>query len=209
MSTEVPDEDAFALLRAVVAAHDDGCQLWSRPGVEQARSLYVRGRGAVPSIDSIVAEIGEDRAKRMLPDIIGRRNFDNALQGYRSPCHYCGGDKDLVYFEFALMRVESSKVEVKPTLITAAVSLASFPLFGAGAFLLPGRSHKGAALHMKLVVCKPCCTKEGNMFGLFMMNEKRASRHPLWDDLHEHGFTKFLPEDKMPDKFKFGSGRHL
>ena len=77
--------------------------------------------GSVPSIDSIVAEIGEERAKRMLPDIIGRRKFENVLQGYRSPCHYCGSDKDLVYFEFALMRVESSKVEVKPTLMTAAV----------------------------------------------------------------------------------------
>lgn len=208
MPVSISDEDAFELLRAVTAAHDDNCQLWPAESAEYARSLYVRGRGAVPSIDSIIAEVGQARAEQMLPEILDERKFKNALRGYNSPCHYCGSAGERVYLDFALMRVSGSSISIGQTVASAALSTVTIPLLGVGALSLPGKSLRGAAFHLKLVVCKPCCKKEGNMFGFFM-NERRASRHPLWSVLHEHGFTKFLPKDKMPDNFRYNIGQYL
>lgn len=209
MSDAISDEDAFALLRASLAADDDVYLLWPKQSVEYARSLYMRARGSVPSPGEILLEIGEGRAKRMLPDIVSWRKFDNALKGHGSPCHYCGSDKELIFWDFALMQVASSKIAVGSTLVSAALSAVTLPFFGVGTLRLPGRSQSGAALHLKLVTCKVCCRKEGNMLGLFLLNEQRASRHPLWKELSEHGFTKFLPEKQMPDEFKYDFGQRL
>lgn len=200
MSSVISDEDAYTILRTVVAAHDD-CQLWPKKSVERAKALFMRDHGNVPSLGKVVSAIGEERARRLLPDIINLRKFDNVRVGYGSPCHYCGSNEDLEYCDFALMRVASSKVKFGQTLATAVLSAATLPLFGAGVLRLPGQSLNGEAIFLRLVVCKLCCRKEGNIFG-FLPNEQRASRHPLWNDFYKDGFTKFLRSDKMPDEFQ-------
>ena len=209
MTNKISDADALTLLRGALAAQDNERILWTEKNVEYARLLSIRGCGSVASLNEVIAVVGEDRAAQLIPLIIEKRKFDNILKGYGSPCHYCGGSSDLIYFNFALMSVDSSNIRFGETVVSAAISVATLPLLGAGLLRLPGRVMSGEALHLKLVVCKSCCKEHGNMFGLFMLNEQRASQHPLWRDLHSHGFTKYLPENQMPDEFKHSYGQDL
>jgi hypothetical protein len=209
MTTNQSEADDIALLRGALAAHDAQSQLWPPESVELARSRFQRARGTIPSLERVIQEVGPERAEQLGPQIIEQRRFKNALLGYRSPCHYCASEADLVRWNFSLMKVQDSRVSMGVSLASAAISAISFPLLGAGAVSLPGRAHSGQALHLRLVTCKPCCKVHGNFFGLFVLNEDRASRHPLWGPLHEHGFTRFLPEDKMPDEFRYAVGQDL
>lgn len=203
MAAEISDENALLLLKGALAASDAENGLWPEDNVKYARSMFTRARGAIPTPDQIAAEIGEERANQLLPLIVEKRKCDNALLGHRSPCHYCGGTDELMRYNFALMRVESSKLKVGEAFASAAIAAATIPLLGAGVLRLPGRSHAGAALHLRLVVCKPCRKKHGGLFGVFTLNEQRASQHPLWRTLTDHGFTKFLSEERMPDEFRY------
>lgn len=203
------DSDDFALLRGAIAAHDNDAQLWPPESVEYARNMFKRARGAVPTLERVFQEIGRQRAEQIAPLIIEQRKFKNSLLGYGSPCHYCASETDLVRWDFALMKVEESRISIGATAASAAISALTLPMLGAGVLRLPGRSHSGQALHLRLTTCKPCCKTHGNFFGLFMLNEQRASAHPLWHALHEHGFTKFLPAEKMPDEFKYDIGQDL
>jgi hypothetical protein len=210
MTTSHSEADDLALLRGALAANDNESNLWPPESVEYARMLFRRARGGtVPTLDRVFQEIGVQRAEQLAPQVLEQRKFKNLLLGYGSPCHYCGCETDLVRWNFALMKVADSKVSLGATVATAAISAVTLPLLGAGAVRLPGRAHSGQAFHLRLVTCKPCCKKHGNFLGLFMLNEQRASTHPLWQALNEHGFSKFLAEDKMPDEFKYNIGQDL
>jgi hypothetical protein len=205
----IDDSEAWAMMKAALAAHDDRCVLWPKESVEYAQSQYRKHQGRIPTIEEVAYQIGAQKAARLADEVVRWRAFDNQLKGYRCPCHYCGSVDDLVHWDFALMRVADSKRSWGETIGTAAVSAITLPLLGVGAVRLPGSSLEGQALHLRLVVCKPCCRKEGNMLGLFMLNEKRASKHPLWQPLHDAGFTKFLDGEKMPDSFRYTPSRNL
>lgn len=205
----IDDEAAFNLLKWIMAAQDDSFELWPKQSVEFALGQWKKKNGNLPSSEGVFNLIGAERARELINDVIQWRTFDNALKGYKSPCHYCGSEHDLIYLDFALMRVQETKREWAGTLATAAMSALTIPLVGAGRINLPSKLARGAAYHLKLVVCKPCCKKEGNMFGLFMINEKRASKHPMWQVLQEAGFTKFLEKEEMPDSFRIDFGQHL
>jgi hypothetical protein len=209
MNQDQSEANDFALLRGALAAHDNESKLWPKESVEYARKLFLQARGSVPTIERVVQEVGLEQAEKLAPQVVEQRKFKNALLGYGSPCHYCNSEAELVRWDFALMKVSESKLSIGATLASAAASALTAPLLGAAAVRLPSRDFSGQALHLRLVTCKPCCKKHGNFIGLFMLNEERAARHPLWQALHEHGFTKFLPEEKMPDSFKYNFGRDL
>lgn len=203
MASGISDEEALLLLRGALAASDDESTQWPADNVKFARSMFTRARGAIPSPEQIAVEIGEDRVDQLLPLILEKRKWENALKGHRSPCHYCGGANELMKYDFALMRVESTKLKVGETMASAVVAAATIPFLGAGVLRLPSRSSLGAAIHLRLVVCNACRKKHGNLLGLFILNEERASKHPLWRTLQDYGFTKFLPKERMPDEFLY------
>ena len=203
MASGMSDEKAHFLLTCTLAASDAENTQWPADNVKFARSMLTRANGAIHSPEQIAAEIGEDRVDRLLPLILEKRKWENALKGHRSPCHYCGGTNELMQYDFALMRVESTKLKIGETIASAAIAAATFPLLGAGVLRLPSSSTLGAALHLRLVVCNTCRKKHGNVLGLFILNEQRASQHPLWQTLQDHGFTKFLPKERMPDEFQY------
>lgn len=210
MTNEAMDDStAYDLLKLTLAAHDDTYTFWPKESVEFARGQWKKHQGEVPSIEAVAQHIGIKRTDEFMDKIVEWRKFDNLLKGYKKPCYYCSSEQDLVYFDFALMRISEAKREYSATLASAAMSAIAIPIIGFGALKLPGKSITGAAYHMKLVVCKPCSKKEGNMFGLFMMNEKRAAKHPLWNTLQDAGFMKFLEQEKMPEPFRMDFGQHL
>lgn len=206
---EMNDEEAFNLLKWIMAAQDDGFELWPRESVEFALGQWKKKNGNLPSSEGVFNLIGIERTRELVNDVIQWRTFDNALKGYRSPCHYCGSEDDLAHHDFALMCVQETKREWAETLATTALSALTLSLVGAGRVHLPSKSLEGAAYHLKLAVCSSCCKKEGNIFGVFIINEKRASKHPMWEALQEAGFTKFLVREKMPESFRIDFGQHL
>jgi hypothetical protein len=83
------------------------------------------------------------------------------------------------------------------------------PLVGVAKLKLPGQSFQGDALPLKLIVCQVCRKKHGNFLGLFMLNEARASHHPLWQQLQDAGFAKFFDSANMPLELQMSSTTEL
>ncbi len=210
MSTQtISDEQAFNFLKLLMAAQDDNFELWPKQSVEYASGQWKKHHGNLPSSESVFNLFGTERTHELVNEITQWRAFDNALKGYKVPCHYCGSERDLVYHNFALMRVQETKREWTETLATVAMSALTVPLTGVARIHLPGKASMGAAYHLKLVVCKLCCKNEGNMFGVFTINEKRASKHPMWQTLQDAGFTKFFNNEEMPQSFRIDFGQYL
>lgn len=208
-SSTISDDYAVALLAAAAAIEDTKNELWSAELVKRAAHLWMKGRGRVPSFSEVTQEIGVDRSKLLLQQVLAERKLRNQLLGYRSPCHYCGSDSELIGFDFGLLRVSSSSIAWKESAISAVVGLGTFPLLGAAFLRLPSKSHNGEALALKLIVCKACRKKNANLFGLFTLNESRAQHQPMWSILHELGFTKFLNSESMPIELKLSSTLRL
>jgi hypothetical protein len=199
---EYTEEEDLSFARAVIAANDVEFKLWPAESVNWARSKFIKEQRVIPSIESMMMALGVEHGVNIARRAIQQRKAKNELIGYGSPCHYCGDAIDSVGFDFALMNVGSTKRPLRATLASVAISTITIPLLGVGGLASPSKSHQGACLHLKLIVCKSCCKKEGNMFGLFMLNEDRASVHPYWETLQDAGFTKFLDPEKMPQEFK-------
>jgi hypothetical protein len=188
---------------------DHQYKLWSEELVKRARFLWSLNGGQTPTLNQIALQVGVERAKAMLPSVFARRQFLNELLGYRSPCHYCGGTQGLVEYEFALMRVKTSQRTWGGVAASVALGAVTLPLAGIASIKLPGQSHEGEALGLKLIVCQACRKSQGNFLGIFMLNEARASKHPLWVQLQSAGFTKFLDSDAMPFELKVLSTTEL
>jgi hypothetical protein len=208
-SQQISDEHALGYLAAAAAVEDVEHQLWSEELVKRAKFLWTLNGGQVPTLNEVARTVGVERATAMLPEVIQRRKFLNALLGYRSPCHYCGATDGLVEYDFALMRVVESTRAWGETTASVVLGALTLPLVGMAALKLPGRGHSGQALALKLIVCKACCKKHGNFLGLFMFNKERASKHPLWQQLQEAGFTKFFDSETMPLELKMRSTTEL
>ena len=188
---------ARKMLTLALAANDLEHRLWPPEGRQRAILIWNQSQGYIPSADAIAKHIGEDLAQSYLPFIVQRRKFFNSLVGYRSPCHYCKSTtSDLQSFDFALTAVTSRGWA--GTAVSAAASLATIPLFGVGALVLPGSSYKGMTLHLRIVVCPSCKSENKNIFGLFMINKSRAAHHPMWSELHDAGFAKYADFTDMP-----------
>lgn len=209
MTQSYSESEDFFLLRCAIAANDEKFELWPAECVEYARRIFKRSRGSTPSIEQIIKEIGSPRMEQLVQQVLAQRKFKNQLLGYRCSCHYCGSDDDLVHSDFALMMDTERRFSFGGTVASAAISAITLPLIGAAALRLPGRSNSGAALRLRLVTCKSCRKKHGNFFGLYLLNERHASNHPLWTTLHEQGFAKFLMDEKMPDEFKYSIASDL
>lgn len=189
--------DEFALLKTILAAHDVEFTYWPQKTVEWAQAYLKNKLGRLISIEEFAIKIGVDKTEQFTSEILQWRVFDAQLKGYRQPCQYCGRSADLVSLDFGMMSVSSEKLEVGKSLMSTAISALTLPTLGVGAISLPGKSKTGALLHMKLIICRPCMKKEGNFFGVFMINEKRASKHPLWNDLFNAGFTRYVSKEEF------------
>ena len=196
-------EAEIGFLRLVLAANDRENVLWPPENSEFAVKTLLKVRGTVPNLDDAASIIGPEVLEALAPAIIQKRKLDNAFLGYHSGCHYCGGTDNLSKFDFALMRVEQSGRNWGEAAASVALSAVLLPLLDGGVFRVPGKSFEGAAVHLRLVACKACQVKEGNFFGAFVLNEKKAGKHPLWNELVSAGFTKFLSHDTLPNEFKF------
>jgi len=205
-SDAISDETAMNWLRATMAANDREYILWPPENTQFATKILLKARGRIPSIEDVISEIGEERAQNIFVAIIENRKFQNLSLGYRYPCHYCESTDDLKHHDFALMNVDKTNRKWGETAASIALSAALFPVLGGGMVRLPGRSFQGAAIHLRLVVCKACRKKNGNIFGAFFLDEKKAAKHPLWDHLIAAGYRKFLAHDKLPNEFKYQAG---
>ena len=198
------DDSAEKSLRIVMAASDATYQHWPKESVDWARDTLQRARSHVPSVEKIGRAIGPQRTERLLTETHDWRKFDNDLKGYGSACHCCGSTSEIGHFGFGMMRVAKSELKIGATAATALASAFLLPLVGAGAIRLPGRSLEGSILFLKLALCPICRKREANWMGLFMLKEKHAALHPLWKQLQEAGFAKFLEEERVPYEFRSG-----
>jgi hypothetical protein len=196
-STNIDNELALNMLKSVIAAHDSECLFWERESVEFSRQQYQKNWGRIPSIEEVIAAIGDDRANQMIPQIIEWRKFNRSLKAKNDPCHICGNIENLKHHEFGLMRVESSKRDWGLTVATAAISVVSLPLAAGGVVYLPGKTNSGTLLRLHLVTCDVCLRKNENFLGLFFVKEKHAMYHPLWKTLQDAGFNKYIPPAEL------------
>lgn len=203
----LPDDLAIKWFTLALAAADQQREIWPNEAVEQASLVTRLAQGRIPSLDAIIAELGEQRAKDLYARIIEKRKFFNFLIGHGSPCHYCGSEEELQQYHFAMMRVDKTGRNWGSTAITAAMSAAAVPLLGVAALAMPGRTFHGSALNLRLKVCKLCQKKNSNIFGLFMLNEERASHHPAWKQLKDAGFEKFFDTEKIPMDLRLRVGK--
>jgi hypothetical protein len=201
----ISDEDAIGFFRLALAANDREYVLWPPENAQFAVSTLQKVRGGVPGFEEVASIIGEERFQSLLPIIVEKRKLDNVFLGYRSPCHYCGAADGLTKFDFGLMCPKKSSWNWGEAAASLVLSAALLPMLGGGVVRLPGKSFRGDAVHLRLVVCESCRKTEGNIFGAFVLNEKNAAAHPLWSQLINAGFTKFLVRESLPDQFKYAA----
>ncbi len=184
-----------AALKHFAIAHDTEHKLWPDWQVKQSQNAFAR-QGGTPSYDALCAHFGKDKLDTALQGIIQERRawlkFETELQGTESPCHVCGLTSALDYYDFGLARIISEERDWKSVGISGALSAVTLPLLGAGALYGPGKNTKGYLLRMRLVICKSCVNKQKNFLGIFYAGEQRCAAHPLWKELHDVGFTKFV-----------------
>jgi hypothetical protein len=201
----VHNEEDVKFLRVILAANDDEFKLWPSKAVEHAKLICKKNWQKIPSLDAAVNELGLELSKRIYAEIKQERIFINALFGYGSSCHYCGSNSIFGGIDFALMRVDNSNRSWGSTIASAALSAITIPLIGGAALSLPRKSFQGDAYRMRVVACKDCMEKNSNIFGLFLPNKERASKHPLWKAMHDAGFTKLLLDREIPYGLKTDS----
>lgn len=192
---DLTDEMAVKILKAVLAANDIKYKFWDKDSVEYAQAQYMRHSGNIPSIEAVAESIGYERAEILLRDIAKWRGFVQALKAKDDPCHFCGNNDSLAYFEFGLMRVDSSTRTWGEAAASLALSTITLPLLGMGRISLPGKKNTGELFRMNLVVCKSCISKNSNLIGLFIPKKAHYSKHPYWTMLNEAGFTEFLTKE--------------
>ena len=198
------DDSAEKSLRIAMAANDATYQAWPKESVDWARDMLQRARGYVPSVEKIGRGVGPQRTKRLQTEIQEWRKFDNTLKGYGSACHCCGSTNEIQRFGFGMMRVTKSELNISATAATALASALLIPLVGSGAIRLPGRNLQGSILYLKLALCPICRKREANWMGFFMLKERHIALHPLWKQLQEAGFAKFLNEERVPYELRSG-----
>ena len=191
------DPEVREMLRLVLIASDTQYRLWPEEEVVRARKGFAR-YGGVPTFAALYHNFGKEPLDRAMEEIGRERvawlQFQDALQGTRSPCFDCGATSDLTYHEFGVARITKSERDWKSVGFSVAVSAATIPLLGAGAILGPGKSQTADILRMRLVLCKSCVDKRRGFFGGFTVNADHCSIHPLWKQVQETGFIKFLSE---------------
>jgi hypothetical protein len=187
-------------LRGVLIASDTDYKFWSEQEVTRARNGFTR-HGGVPSLAALHHNFGKEPLDRVMENLLRERvawlQFQAALQGTGSPCVDCGTTVDLTYHEFGLARITKTERDWKSVGISAAISAATLPLLGAGALYGPGKTQTANILRMRLVLCKSCVDKCRGFFGGFTANADHCSKHPLWKQTQEAGFTKFLNEFEL------------
>jgi hypothetical protein len=182
-------------LRQVLIAQDNECKLWSKKEVERARNGFAR-LGGIPSYEGLCQSLGKERVDATLNDIIQQRieeqRFHATLQANGDPCHGCGATEGLSHHDFGLVRITKRERDWKSVGISAAISAVTIPLVGAGALYGPSKTATGHVLKMRLALCVTCKDQRKGLFGTFSVRERDGTIHPLWNDLHAAGFTKFL-----------------
>ena len=136
---DITDEIAIKMLKFALAANDIKYNFWDKDSVEYAQSYYLRRSGNIPSVDAIAEYIGYERSLILLQDIVNWRSFIQTLKAKDDPCHFCGNNDNLAYFEFGLMRVESSTRIWGETAASIALSAITLPFLGLGRVSLPGQ----------------------------------------------------------------------
>jgi hypothetical protein len=188
------------MLREVLIATDTEHKLWSEQEVSRARNGLAR-HGGIPSLTALYHHFGKEPLDRAMEEFVRERvawlQFQAALQGTDSPCFDCGATTDLTYHQFGLARITKTERDWKSVGISAAISAATLPLLGAGALYGPSKTQTANILRMRLVFCKSCVDKRRGFFGGFTANAEHCSSHPLWKQVQEAGFTKFLNEFEL------------
>lgn len=203
---EPPDDVAILQFARAIAADDAEYFYWPKEGVDHALWLWQQALGRVPHPGTIYSNLGIERGDRLHKLILERRKLFNQLTAYKSACHYCGASEKIETFDFGMMNVKATSRNWVQAATSATISAVTVPLLGAGFLQLPSKSLTGATLHLRLAICPSCKKDNSNFFGLFLLKEKHAARHPLWDAVRQAGFEKFLESDQMPFglKTRFG-----
>ena len=206
---EPSDDPALPYIRMVLAANDREHLLWPPENMQFAEETFKRRGGLVPTVEEIIDALGEERFRALCKTAVEKRKFDNACLGYQSPCHYCGDSVDLSKFDFGLMRVSDTSRDFRGAAASLVLSAALLATIGLSAIKLPGKSERGAAVHLRLIVCLTCKAREGGLFGSFLLTAKKAATHPVWKPLVSADFTRFLVRDTLPLEFKTMSHMRL
>jgi hypothetical protein len=200
---DITDEIAIKMLKFALAANDIKYNFWDKDSVEYAQSYYLRRSGNIPSVDAIAEYIGYERSLILLQDIVNWRSFIQTLKAKDDPCHFCGNNDNLAYFEFGLMRVESSTRIWGETAASIALSAITLPFLGLGRVSLPGKQRTGELFRLNLVICRSCINKNSNLIGLFFPKKAHYSKHPYWAALHEAGFAEFLTKEDCDNDYQY------
>ncbi len=182
-------------LRQVLIAQDTEYKLWPQNEVERARNGFAR-LGGMPPYEGLCQSLGKERVdltfKAIIQQRIEERRFHASLQAVGDPCHACGATENLSYHDFGLVRITKQERDWKSAGISAAISAVTLPLVGASALYGASKTATGHVLKMRLALCITCKNQRKGLFGAFWVRERDGLMHPLWKDLHEAGFTKFL-----------------
>jgi hypothetical protein len=200
-------KDPMEFLRQVLIANDTEYKLWPEQEVRIARNGLIR-LGGIPPPEVLHKHFGKEPFDEAMAELVRQREqelkegrarvqFRDALRGTDSPCVACGATTDLTHHEFGLARITKTERDWKSVGISAAISAATLPLLGAGALYGPGKSQTANVLRMNLVLCKSCVDKRRGFLGGYLPKAGDCSSHPLWKQLQEAGFTKFLDEYEL------------
>lgn len=191
------DPELRNVLRQTLTAWDDDNRFWSKEEVSRARELFRRKGGDIPSYGALCQAFGKERLDAVLDNIMGERAFHLKLLAADDPCHSCGATENLKFFDFGLARVVEQKRDWKVTAATAAISAVTLPLFGVGRLYGPSKTTRGHLLRARLVLCPSCVNMRAGLFGGFTPKEMHCTIHPAWNELHDAGFTRFVPGDEL------------
>jgi ribosomal protein L40E len=107
-------------------------------------------------------------------------------------CHKCGARGDLKTFTFGLATVRLTTLQERDSVGCLLVSL-SFLMPGSGLARASDRTNlvvePGEILVLQLRVCRRC--------GPSFWRPIPFETHPLWEEAHARGFTKFVSEKEL------------
>ncbi len=199
---EDPTEGEYpSAIRLVLIASDDEYCFWSREEVEKVRRTFMQRRGSVPTLQDLAARFDTEKLAALLQRLVQEKQSSDKLlrklQATDDPCHDCGSTEALASFNFGLTRNQEPARDWSSTRISAAASAITLPLLGIGAVYGPGKSSTAELLRLQLKLCPSCVNARKGFFGGFSAKESDCANHPMWQELHGAGFTKFIGTDEL------------
>ena len=187
-------------IRLVLIANDQEYKVWSTEEVDRTRRTFIQRRGGVPTLEDLLSRFDNDKLHALLQHFVAEKSaadqLDRKLQSTGDPCHACGSTETPSEFDFGLARNHKTNRDWKTVGLSAAISAVTLPLLGTGALYGPAKSSTAQLLRLKLKLCPKCLSSRRGLFGGFTAKEADCQLHPLWKELYDAGFSKFVgPND--------------